>query len=128
MAMIHSTRAQEGLLTIDHRESPGTTPEQLRGMAPAVAKGQKLECPTAMCNHCQRIVILNPKRNRPRNHCPACHDFMCDLCAGIAHRTLQCVPFTKVIDAMLETSVRPWNLEAVEIVQRFVREHEEVRC
>jgi hypothetical protein len=83
-----SKRKFEGLLVIDHRESPGITPEQARGFGPAVGKGQLLETPTVQCVHCQRVVILNPLRTRPRHYCQKCDDYQCDTCA-----LLPCKPF-----------------------------------
>lgn len=78
-----SKRKFEGLLIVDHRESPGVTPEQARGHGPAVGAGQLLETPTYTCVHCQRIVIMNPLRTRPRVYCQKCDDYTCDECEAL---------------------------------------------
>jgi hypothetical protein len=92
-----SKRKFEGCLIIDHRESPGLTPEQVQGRGPVVGKGQLFESATSTCVHCQAIVILNPLRTRPRHYCAKCDDFICDACAAFP-----CVPFAKVMDAVQE--------------------------
>lgn len=74
-----SKRKFEGCLIIDHRESPGITPEQAR-FGPAVGKGKMLEAPTYSCVHCQRVVIMNPLRTRARVYCGKCDDYVCDPC------------------------------------------------
>lgn len=92
-----SKRKFEGCLTIDHRDSPGTTAEQLQGLGPVVPNGEIFKAPTVTCVHCQRIVIINPMRTRPRSYCQKCDDYQCDHCAA-----LECRPFAKVIDTVLE--------------------------
>jgi len=96
-----SKRKFEGVFTIDHRDSPGLIPEQVAGRGPVVGKGQFLEVPTSQCVHCQRVVILNPLRTRPRHYCQKCDDFQCDLCAN-----LPCVPFAKVIEDVLNAAAK----------------------
>ena len=95
-----SKRKYEGLLVIDHRESPGITPEQARGFGPAVGKGEFLETPTYNCVHCQRVVVMNPLRTRARVCCQKCDDYVCDECEAarvlnpdILHRS-----FTQVME------------------------------
>ena len=78
--MTTSKRKFEGLAIIDHRDSPGITMEEALGRGPAVGKGQILSCPTYGCVHCQRVVIMNPLRSRPRTYCTKCDDYVCDLC------------------------------------------------
>lgn len=78
-----SKRKFEGLLVIDHRESPGLTPEQVQGRGPAVGKGQLLETPTYNCVHCQRVVVMNPLRTRARIFCQKCDDYICDDCEAM---------------------------------------------
>ena len=96
-----SKRKFEGLLIVDHRESPGLTAEQVRGHGPVVGKGQMAELATRTCVHCQRIVIENPLRTRPRHYCQKCDDYQCDDCANA-----ECVPFAKVVDLALEAGAK----------------------
>ncbi len=96
-----SKRKFEGCLTIDHRDSPGVTADDVQGRGPVVGKGERLSTPTVTCVHCQRIVILNPLRSRPRSYCQKCDDYQCDWCAA-----LPCRPFQKVIDTVLERAAQ----------------------
>jgi hypothetical protein len=76
----------EGYLMVDHRASPGLTPEQARtlGYSPQhVGEGQLFETKTNHCCHCGTVVIMNPDRIRERAKCQACNKYICDMC-GIA--------------------------------------------
>lgn len=73
----------EGCVFIDHRASPGLTPDQARlmGYDPIhVAEGVLFEAKTNHCNHCGTVVILNPLRTRERSLCYRCNKYVCDLC------------------------------------------------
>jgi len=75
-----------GELSIDHRASPGLTPEQARalGYEPTqVAEGKLFEAATKTCAHCGTVVVLNPLRVRERATCYQCMDYICDLCDGV---------------------------------------------
>ena len=36
------------------------------------------ESPTFTCKHCNRVVIMNPDRSRPRGYCRKCDAYVCD--------------------------------------------------
>ena len=96
-----SKRKHEGYLLIDNRYSPGVSEEFIRSTgkdAPIVAPGQTFESATITCSHCNRIVILNPNRTRPRGYCAKCNHYVCDTPAC----ALECVPFKKVIDQLYD--------------------------
>ena len=95
-----SKRKFEGCVIIDHRESPGLTPEQVQGHGPVVGKGELFESATATCVHCQAVVVLNPLRTRPRHYCQKCDDYQCDLCANFP-----CMPFARVVDDIMNGAV-----------------------
>lgn len=81
---MHSKRAQEGYLLIDHRNSPGLTPEFVRDNnlpGPAVGAGRTFESALCVCKHCGADVILNPNRSREREWCSQCDAYICDNCA-----------------------------------------------
>lgn len=83
---------------IDHRASPGISSEvSIAAGLPADAGRGVFESATVTCRHCQRIVILNPDRSRPREYCLGCNHYICDSCAAIAVKA-GCVPFAKVLD------------------------------
>jgi hypothetical protein len=76
----------ESYLCIDHKESPGFTPEQahkvgLGIVADQVGKGKKFETAMLICSHCPAQVIKRPERVRARGHCYKCDQFLCDNCA-----------------------------------------------
>lgn len=79
----------EGYLMIDHRAVgiPGW-----RGM---------VEKKTYTCNHCHAIVFVNPERARERGYCRGCDSTLCDNCAAIRAKTLECRPMSKIIDETL---------------------------
>lgn len=92
--MLHSKRAQEGYLLINHRESPGLTESFLddvagRSSAPPLPPGSgrgTFEAPTITCSHCQKVVVLNPLRNRDRAYCAKCDHYICDDPCGVAYK------------------------------------------
>ena len=78
--------SHDGELMLDHRASPGFTPEQARalGLPPElVGEGKQMHAPTLGCPHCGGHVVLNPQRKRPRAHCYKCSQYICDSCAGV---------------------------------------------
>jgi hypothetical protein len=100
-----STPRREGLLTIDHRNSPGVSEELVRASgknAPVIGAGQLFESPTITCAHCNTVVILNPDRTRPRGYCRKCDQYVCDNPACNA----ECNPLIKTIDILQENAFR----------------------
>ena len=90
MSNIHSIsnkQLHEGYLMLDHRASPGLTPEEAVSLGYDIsASGEKLyEAKTNHCSHCATVVIMNPNRTRERAYCQACSKYICDNC-GIAMR------------------------------------------
>lgn len=110
-----SKRKFEGLLVVDHRESPGITHEQARGMGPAVGKGQRLETPTYNCVHCQRVVVMNPLRTRARVFCQKCDDYVCDECEAITtlHPHLPHRSFVQVMEECQNAGAKGIPVEVV---------------
>lgn len=100
-----SKRSLEGYLQIDHRAGPGLEPDFMRKIGlngPAVGHGANYESPTITCCHCNTVVILNPLRTRPRNHCRKCDQYVCDSPAC----NVECTPFNKILDDMQERALR----------------------
>lgn len=97
MASISSKLRGDGELLIDHRNSPGITPEFMAAnklAGPVVGKGQVFETALKNCVHCGTDVVLNPGRNRDREWCWACDAYICDPCAllrklGAPHKPLR---------------------------------------
>lgn len=75
-------RSQEAYILIDHRNSPGITPEFARKTGtPCVGAGETFESAMIVCCHCGSDVILNPDRSREREWCRICDAYSCDSCA-----------------------------------------------
>ncbi len=106
--MKHSLKDGGGFLEIDHRESPGLTAADVAHVpgAIAVGKGEHFEADVYQCTHCQRAVLLNPNRVRPRGYCPKCHHFICDGCEEIRAATSGCVPFKQVLDRAADLAAK----------------------
>lgn len=86
---VFSKRELEGYVRIDHRDSPGFTPDQAmaagRGfLCDQIGPGKLFEAPTYYCTHCQRTVIINPDRTRARAYCSKCDHDICDWCGAAA--------------------------------------------
>ena len=109
-----SKRALEGVLVVDHRNSPGLTDADLLSAGldprthPHVGKGAFYESATITCAHCQAIVILNPQRSRPRNYCAHCDHYVCDLpqCVLMAAGTLPHRSMEQVFDDVLNAAAK----------------------
>ena len=105
-----SKRELEGYLLIDHRESPGFTPEEAamagRGTLP-VGRGRRVELPTVNCSHCERLVLMNPLRTRDRGYCPKCDRYLCDQCELVRVQSGgECHSFKKKIDQFMENAAK----------------------
>lgn len=96
--MRFSKRSLEGYLMIDHRNSPGVTPEEAAGFGPAVPGGQLYESATNTCGHCMCEVVLNPQRTRERGYCPKCDQYLCDACEYVRAQTFQCEDYDRKLD------------------------------
>lgn len=99
--MKHRLSDGAGYLMIDHRDSPGLTPDEA-AQAPggvAAAGSTLLERDVMHCTHCQRMVVLHSARVRDRAYCPKCHHYICDGCEAIRVASGgACVPFKQILD------------------------------
>lgn len=103
-----SKRELEGYFCVDHRQSPGITPEQALAVgsnAIPVPAGMLFEAPFIKCSHCSASVVLNPKRTRSRGYCPKCDHYVCDLCEADRVRTGECYPMKKFIAEYVDAMV-----------------------
>jgi len=109
--MTRSKRSDEGLLMIDHRNSPGVPDHWMPGFKnmPAGCGQGLFEVPTYSCSHCPQQVVLNPKRRRPRGYCIKCDSYVCDRCHGILAVTKVCKPYEKVLDEAQELALKEEN-------------------
>lgn len=111
-----SLRDKEGYLLIDHRASPGLSPDEARqfGYDPSlVAEGKIMEAPIVTCSHCQVQVILNPGRSRDRAVCRRCYNYICDPCALAMSQGVGCRPWEKVIDDLHEQASQSFNIKVL---------------
>lgn len=90
---VFSQRSFEGYLEIDNRESPGLRPGEA---------GKIIQRVTKKCQHCWRIVVINPDRTRARGYCPKCDGFVCDECETNRVLTGICRPWKQVVDEHMD--------------------------
>lgn len=102
-----SLKRLEGYLMIDHRASPGLTPELERacGLPPGAGQGM-FEASTYSCSHCQAIVILNPARTRERAYCSKCDRYLCDGCGALYGVSRECRNIFKLFDELQNAAVK----------------------
>lgn len=102
-------RSLTSYLMIDHRNSPGITPEQaaLSPGAIPVGKGRLFEADTVNCSHCSRLIVLNPQRSRERGYCPKCDRHICDECEAVRVAAGgACRPWKKLIDDFIDAGAK----------------------
>lgn len=98
-----SKRSHEGLLTIDHRDTPGMPDEVMQAQGLPAGSGRGLlETPTYTCSHCPAIVVMNPLRTRARTYCKGCDHYICDRCGAIMAQTKKCKTYKQVLDELQE--------------------------
>ena len=101
--MSNSKRSHEGLLIMDHRDTPGTPDKvmQSQGLPAGSGKGL-LEVPTYTCSHCPAVVVVNPLRNRARAYCRKCDHYICDRCGAVMAQTKECKTWTQLLETIQE--------------------------
>lgn len=90
-----SKLSQQGEILIDHRNSPGITPEFMRANGiggPCVGAGKVFESGLKNCVHCGADVIMNPMRARERPWCRKCDSYVCDGCGLLMKLGNDCRP------------------------------------
>ena len=72
-----------------------------------VFTGERTTLPCFTCVHCNRVVVMNPERTRPRNVCRKCMALTCDS-AGCA---AGCEPLARDAErAFVDLDGQPWLL------------------
>ena len=100
---VTSKRSHEGYLLLDHSNSPGITPGEISAIDSDLPFGigrVKFEAPTYTCSHCNRVVVLNPLRQRERGYCRKCDHYVCDTCNAVRVATGVCKTIREIIDEM----------------------------
>lgn len=98
----------EGEFMMDNRANPGVPDEIVvaQGLPPGAGRGLFEEaCYT--CSHCQKVVVKNRQRTRPRGFCKKCQHVICDGCeAQYVASGHECKPFKVLIEEHLESVER----------------------
>lgn len=98
-----SKRKHEGYLLIDHSNSPGLTEaDAVAAGLPAGGRSGLFEAPTYRCNHCCRIVVINPARTRDREYCAKCNHYICDACGAAKAITGICRTVNQIVEETQE--------------------------
>jgi len=92
-----SLKDLEGILTLDHRDSPGVPDHmvKLAGLPEGAGRGL-YECPIYTCGHCQRgvPVAIGAFGTREKRYlCSHCRKVLCDECGRLKALTGVCDPF-----------------------------------
>ncbi len=68
--------------------------------------GTLLELKTVTCRHCNKVVVLNPERTRPREYCRKCDGYVCDRAGCI----LNCIPMDRTLEMAVKFPDEPGYL------------------
>lgn len=102
-----SKREHEGYYMTDNRQTPAIADSVvLKHGLPAGAGRGLFESSTFTCHHCQKVVVNDPKRTRPRSWCKKCDHYICDGCGAQLFMTGVCRPFKKVIEEAYEAAIK----------------------
>lgn len=115
-----SIKKYEGLISVDHRDSPGLTPEQANaaGMPVGCSGRGHAELPAYTCSHCTKVVIFNPLRTRAREWCAKCDRIICDECSRLLAATGECWSFEKFTDVFLDQADKGNTFDSISGVFR----------
>ena len=86
-----------GYVVIDHRAVDAPLPEGV----PRYFEGD-----TYTCSHCQRVVVMNPRRTRERYRCGGCNHHICDDCEAQRFAGAPCRTFAQLADEARERALR----------------------
>lgn len=88
---------------IDNRNSAGVPDDVMVAMGFPVGAGKSLyESATYTCNHCNAVVVIEPKRTRERGYCRKCSSRICDACETLRAQTFECKTMDEIVDETLE--------------------------
>jgi predicted RNA-binding Zn-ribbon protein involved in translation (DUF1610 family) len=104
---MHSLRSYEGYLLIDHRNSPGVPDEIMvnQGLTPGSGKGL-FESATFTCPYCERVIVMNPDRSRPRAFDRKTNHYICDPCDGIRSTGVEMKTMKQLTDELLNKAAK----------------------
>lgn len=80
---------------MDNRVNSGVPDEIVVAQGLPVGAGRGVfECAFYTCSHCEKTVVKNLSRTRPRGFCKKCNHILCDDCdAKYLASGHQCIPF-----------------------------------
>jgi len=71
------------------------------------ASGQgHFEADTYTCTHCNRVVVMDPQRQRERYKCGGCNHHVCDECAALRLAGGPCRTMAQKIDEFFTAQAR----------------------
>lgn len=109
-----SKREREDYLMIDHRHAGAPQPDALMMKAGLpVGSGRGLfEAAIITCHCCQRKMVKNPQRTRPRHFCRKHDAYHCDDCAARVHLSGICIPWKQVREQAYEAAIKGLSYKA----------------
>jgi DNA-directed RNA polymerase subunit RPC12/RpoP len=80
---------------------------------PTSAGTPLFETATYTCTHCERVVLLNSARKRPRYKCHGCNHLICDDCAAekLSLYSGRCVTYKQKLDAIITHELAAASLQ-----------------
>lgn len=110
---VKSLRSHEGVMYIDNRNAP--VPDDVMvsmGYAPGSGRGV-YESATYTCSHCNRVVVIEPKRTRERGYCRKCSQRVCDPCNELKAKTFECLTVKEIADIVQESAERQADVSSI---------------
>lgn len=100
-------RSFEGYFLMDHRNSPGVPDSVVvsQGLTPGAGQGI-FESATFTCPYCERVVVMNPDRSRPRNFDKKTNHLICDGCEALRVSGVEMKTMKQLADEMLNEAAK----------------------
>lgn len=108
-------RDLEGYFMQDHRNAGAPIPDEIALAAglPLGAGRGLFEAPTFTCSHCNRVVLVNPRRSEPLCWCSGCDHYLCHRCNAVWVATRICKPFKAFLAELQEAVARGHGVSSI---------------
>lgn len=105
---MRSLASLEGYVLIDNRNNDGVPDEIVVAQGLPLGAGRGIfEEACYTCSHCERQVVKNRERTRPRGFCAKCNHVICDECDARYHASgHKCIPFKAFAEEVRNAAAR----------------------
>lgn len=108
-----SLRSHEGYIYVDNRNAPVDDATMVAAGYPVGAGRGMYESATYTCSHCNRVVVIEPKRTRERGYCRKCSQRICDPCNELKAKNFECITVKEIIDHVQESAERQADVSSI---------------